>query len=83
MRVDYPIERFGGLLPGGSMPMSSTQMRSQPQIRATARATDPSAFAFATVAVRLSRVNQQTLRSASIATCASPDFAWIVVSVGV
>ena len=45
--VDDAVERFGGFLTAGSMPMSTTTMISTEQIRATVRATDPSALAWA------------------------------------
>ena len=50
--------------------MSSTTMRSLRQILVTVRATDPSAFAFPIAVVRVSRVNQATRRSFSIAAWA-------------
>jgi hypothetical protein len=50
--------------------MSSTTMRPLRQIRVTVRATDPSALAFPIAAVRVSRVNQATRRSFSIAAWA-------------
>lgn len=53
--------------PAGNMPISSTTIRSMRQIRATVRATDASALARSMVAVSVSRVNQVTLRSLSIA----------------
>src|SRR5436309_1258487 len=52
------------------MPMSSTAMRSLRQIRVTVRATDPSALARPIAAVSVSRVNQATRRSFSIAAWA-------------
>src|SRR5262249_16409764 len=60
------------------MPMSSTTMRSARQIRVTVRATDPSAFALVIAAVRVSRVNQATLRSFSIAAWARASARWLL-----
>lgn len=53
------------------MPMSSTTIRSQPQILEMVRATVPSTFALLTATVSDSRVNQETRMSFSIAACAS------------
>src|SRR6266508_2289159 len=60
------------------MPMSSTTIRSQRQMRATVRATVASALARPMVAVRLSRVNQTTRRSASMAAWASASTKWLL-----
>jgi hypothetical protein len=51
----------------GSMPMSSTTMRSHRQMRATVRPMEASTLALAMVWVRVSRVNQATRRSFSMA----------------
>ena len=51
--------------------MSSTTMRSLLQIRAMVRAIEASTLDFPIVVVRVSRVNQATRRSFSIAACAS------------
>ncbi len=50
--------------------MSSTTMRSLRQILVTVRAMDPSALALPIAVVRVSRVNQATRRSFSIAAWA-------------
>ncbi len=53
-------------------------MRSLRQIRVTVRATDPSALAFAIAAVRVSRVNQATRRSFSMAAWARASTKWLL-----
>ena len=62
--------------------MSSTTMRSLRQIRATVRATDPSALAWPIAAVRDSRVNQATRRSFSIAAWARASTKWRLAGAG-
>ena len=62
--------------------MSSTTMRSLRQIRVTVRATDPSALALPIAAVRVSRVNQATRRSFSIAAWARASTRWRLAGAG-
>ena len=49
--------------------MSSMTIRSARQIRATVRAVEPSIFVWPMTACSVSRVNQATFRSFSIAAC--------------
>src|SRR6266536_6166326 len=60
------------------MPMSSTTIRSQRQMRATVRATVPSTFALLIVVVSDSSVNQATRRSCSIAAYARASTKWLL-----
>jgi hypothetical protein len=69
--IDDPVERLGRLGPAsaatGRRPTSSITIRSARRIRATVLAIDPSIFVRARVLFRVSRVNQATRRSFSIA----------------
>lgn len=58
--------------------MSSTTIRSARVILVMVRATEPSAPARPTAAVRDSRVNQATRRPESIAACASASTRWVL-----
>jgi hypothetical protein len=53
-------------------------MRSARQIRVTVRATEASALALPIVAVRVSRVNQATRRSCSMAAWDSASTRWLL-----
>ena len=68
--IDDPVERFGGVLAGGQHADVVDHDQVARQIRATVRAVEPSALARLIVPVSVSRVNQATRRSASIASWA-------------
>jgi len=64
--------------PATMYPVERTVRSFSHSIRATVRATDPSALALPMAAVRVSRVNQATRRSFSIAAWARASAKWLL-----